>query len=81
MTYHSNNMPTTERIIAPQSSHMFFTSFIYIYFSTLSSNKLLFNECVITVIFIDNSEMIDLDEDVALEFNNWIGGIQEFFLL
>ncbi len=29
---------------------------------------------MVTMVFVDNSKMIDWDEKVALECNNWIGG-------
>ncbi len=35
MTYHTSGMPTTERIISPQSSHLFLTSFIFIFFNLI----------------------------------------------
>ncbi len=80
MKYHPSGIPTTERIIAPQTSHLFLTSFIF-YFSTLSSSQILFSWWLVILVVEGTSAMMDQDEEVALEFSIWIGGNDAIFPL
>ncbi len=52
-----------------------------LYFSILSSSQILFSGQTVTLVVEDTSEMMDRDEEVALEFSNWIGGSDGNFSL
>ncbi len=78
MTCHLSGMPTPERSLATQTSH-FFSPVSSSNFSNLSSSQILFSGCMVTALVVDTSQMLDQDEEVALELSTWIGGNEGFF--